>query len=388
MLSGMHRYHLQERVIYGRPAAEAVAEEVWALGVGRVFVLTTRSLAGEQGLAASVSRALGPRWAGTYAGVTAHSPRTAVLEGAARARAAQADLLVAVGGGSVIDATKLMLACLWHGLTQPGQLDPYRGTKGVDLSRRPPGLEHAIRMLAVPTTFSAAEFTHIAGVTDPVRGVKEGYGHALFTPQVVVLDPAATLNTPPELLLSTGIKAVDHAVERLCSLQATPFTDATAGQALGLLARALPAIKRDPAALEPRSEAQMGMWLSIIGAASGVATGASHAIGHTLGGSYHIPHGITSCVTLPSVLRWNAPAVAERERRVAGLMGREGIEAAQAVVDLVSSLGLPGRLREVGIRREDFRAIAEHTMHDAPVRTNPRKIERTEDLVEILELAW
>jgi maleylacetate reductase len=388
MQSGMHRYHLQERVIYGKPAADALAEEIEALGVSRVFLTTNRSLSGPHRLPHQIAQCLGSRWVGTYAGVTAHSPRSSVIEGAAQARAARADLVVAVGGGSVIDATKLMLACLWNGLTRPEELDAYRGARGVDPSRRPKGMEGAVRMLAVPTTFSAAEFTHIAGVTDTERGVKEGFGHPLFTPQAVVLDPAATLDTPLELLLSTGMKAVDHAVERLCSLQATPFTDATAGQALTLLTRALPAIQAAPEHLGARLEGQLGMWLSIAGAAAGVGVGASHAIGHTLGGSYGIPHGITSCVTLPSVLRWNAPAVPEQEARVSRLMGRPGEEAAQAVADLVRRLGLPGRLREVGIKPEQFRAIAEHTLHDAPIRTNPRKIERPEDLVEILQMAW
>src|SRR5262249_53881898 len=146
MMQGVQRAYLQERILYGRPAAEAVAEEVAALGVERAFVLTNRSLSGEGGLTARVVQGLGGRCAGVYAGITAHSPRTAVLEGAAQARAARADLLIAVGGGSVIDATKLMLACLWHNLTQPEQLDPYRGARGIDPSRRPKGMEQAIRM--------------------------------------------------------------------------------------------------------------------------------------------------------------------------------------------------------------------------------------------------
>lgn len=388
MLTGTHRYFLQERVIYGKPAAAAVAEEVAALGARRVFLTTTRSLGGEDGLAAAIARGLGERHAGTYGAIAAHSPRDAVVEGAARAREAGADLLVAVGGGSVIDATKVMLLCLWHGITDIDALDAHRGARGVDPSRRPPGLDRAIRMIAVPTTYSAAEFTYIAGVSDTRRRVKELYGHPLFTPQAVVLDPAATLKTPPQLLLSTGMKAVDHAVERLSMLETNPYSDATAAEALRLLTQALPAIKRAPEALEPRLQGQLGMWLSITGAASGVGTAASHAIGHTLGGSYGIPHGITSCLTLPAVLRWNRPVNAERQRRVSALMGAPDEEAAALVARLVQSLGLPGRLRDVGIRREDLRPIAEHTMHDPPVKANPRPIKAPEDILEILELAW
>lgn len=388
MLTGTQRYFLQERVIYGRPAAEAVGEEAAGSAAERVFITTTRSLASPEALPASIAAKLGRRHAGTYTGISAHSPREAVIAGAAAARAAEADLLVAVGGGSVIDATKAMLLCLWRNISSADALDDHRGRGGADPSRRPHGMEKAIRMVAVPTTYSAAEFTYFAGISDPRRRVKEGFAHPLFVPQAVVLDPAATLATPLPLLLSTGMKAVDHAVERLCAPQTSPFSDATGGEALRLLTRALPAIKATPEELSPRLEGQLGMWLSITGAASGIGVGASHAIGHTLGGSYGVPHGITSCVTLPAVLRWNAAANAARQRQVSALLGEAHRPLSEIVSDLVARLALPQRLREVGIKREDFRAIAEHTMHDPPVRANPRPVKSAGDLVEVLDLAW
>ena len=159
MLPGMHRYHLLERVVYGKPAAEALLQEIEAQQLTRVFLTTNRSLSGPDGLAAKIAAALGPKCVGTYAGIRAHSPRENVVEGAAEARAAKADLLVAVGGGSVIDATKLMLRCLWDGLTTTEQLDAFRGTRGADPSRRPKGMESAVRMMAVPTTYSCLLYT-------------------------------------------------------------------------------------------------------------------------------------------------------------------------------------------------------------------------------------
>jgi maleylacetate reductase len=392
MLHGTHRFPLQERVVYGKPAAEAVAAEVTALGFDRVHVMSTRSLGGEDGLARRIAAVLGARCGGVYAGVTAHSPRDSVIEGASAARVAGAQLLIAVGGGSVIDATKAMLLCLWHNLTTTDAMEPYRrgGAKAsrLDQSRRPPGMENAIRMLAVPTTYSAAEFTNAAGITNPARGGKEGFDHPLFVPQTVVLDPAATLSTPPELLLSTGVKALDHAVERFCTPEAHPYSDATASEAIRLIARALPGIKARPDALEPRLDGQLGMWLSISGAAEGIGIGASHGIGHVLGGRFKIPHGITSCVMLPAVLRWNAAVNGERQKRISDLMGAPDRAASDLVRELVAGLGLPNRLRDIGIKRDDFAAIAEHSMHDPAIPANPRKIAWPQEIVEILELAW
>jgi maleylacetate reductase len=114
--------------------------------------------------------------------------------------------------------------------------------------------------------------------------------------------------------------------------------------------------------------------------------GASHAIGHTLGGSYDIPHGITSCITLHGVLAWNREYSREQQALVSRAMGKRALPAADVVRDLVKLLGLPWRLSEVMIGRSHFRAIAEHTMHDRGVRSNPRPIKSADDIVDILEL--
>jgi maleylacetate reductase len=375
MISGHHRYPRMERVVYGRAAAEAAFEAV----AGRVaLVVTTRSL--EQTLAAEVAAAIG---AEVYAGVSAHSPREGVIGGAMRAREVGAEVLVAVGGGSVIDAVKVMRMALEAGLTRVDQLDPYRAGRSGDRALIE-GLTLTTPMIAVPTTLSAAEFTPFAGVSDAARKVKEGYGHPDLAPSVVILDPAATLATPRALWLSTGMKAVDHAVEQLCNPERAPFADALAEEGLKRLARSLPLSAGGD--LEARLDCQFGMWLAISGASTGRGMGASHAIGHTLGGSYGVPHGITSCVTLAAVLKWNEGVDDDRQRLVASLMGSSGT-ASEAVAGLVTRLRLPGSLSAVGIGPDAFQAIAEHTMHDRGVRTNPRPITGAADVVEILELA-
>src|SRR5215475_750819 len=390
MLNGIHGHQEIERVVYGRPAGAALRAEAERLGARRVFVTTSKSVA-QSALLADVVGELGDRCAGVYAGITAHSPRPCVIEGAALARDARADLIVAVGGGSVIDATKVMLIALWQDATTVDDLDLYRagrpreGAAPPSEAIKPP--PNAVRMIAVPTTLSAAEFNAFAGVSDPRKGIKESFGHRLVVPRVIVLDPAATLATPMDLMLSTGLKAVDHAVERLCSQQAHPFVLGTATEALRLLTRALPAHKAKPDDMATRLDLQFGMWLSIGAGTSGVGTGASHGIGHVLGAACHVPHGHTSCVMLPSVLRWNLPANAERQSRVSDAFGKPDVPAADLVAGLVETLGLPRRLAEVGVGRGRFREIAEKSMHDRAVLNNPRPIERPDQVVEILELA-
>jgi maleylacetate reductase len=309
-----------------------------------------------------------------------------VIAGAEAARAAGADLLVAFGGGSAIDATKVMQLCLWAGLTRAEELDAYRAGRGPDRVKVA-DIPAGVRMVAIPTTLSAAEFTPFAGVTDAAKKAKEGYAHPMLAPRAVILDPAVTLATPEQLWFSTGLKAVDHAVEQLCNPQRAPYADALAEDGLRRLTRGLSATKAAPADLDARLECQFGMWLAMSGVGSGRGMGPSHAIGHTLGGTYGIPHGVTSCIALPAVLKWSEGYADERLARVSELMGAPGEPASDVVTRLVGSLGLPSDLKSVGIGPESFQAIAEHTMHDAGVRTGARPIKGPEDIVAILELA-
>ena len=379
----------QERVVYGRPADSAVVAEVDRVQAQRIFVVSTRSLDRlADGPLQRITRALGPRHAGTFAQVRSHTPREDVIAVAAAARAAGADLLVAVGGGSVIDATKAAQLCLWHQLESPDALEPYRGGAPAELARRIEPPADPIRMIAVSTTLSASDFTASAGVTDARTNTKQSFMHRLFVPRQAVLDPAATLDTPDWLLYATGIRAVDHAVEAFCSPVANPATDALALQGLRLLYRSLPQIQARPADLAPRLEAQFGMWQAIAAAAAGAGSGASHGIGYVLGAGYGVPHGHTSCVMLPAVLRWNASVQGDRQRALAEAMAAPDRPAADAIAALIAGLGQPGSLREVGIQRDQLDEIATRALGYPQVRANPRPITTAAEVRAILELAW
>jgi maleylacetate reductase len=378
-----------ERILWGRPAGEAVLEEADRYGARRIFLTSTRSLAGKaNGPLQRLERDLGARHVGTYAQIAAHSPREDVVAAAKAARAAGADLLVAVGGGSVIDASKAMLLCLWLALDSPDAMEPYclgfERHKSVTVPLPP----DPIRMISVSTTLSAAEFTENAGITQSRTNTKQSFRHRLFAPRSIVLDPAATLDTPDWLLAATGIRSVDHAVENYCNPKASLATEALSLQGLKLLYRALPAMQRNPAALAPRQEAQLGMWQAIAPSASGVPTGASHGIGYALGASFGVAHGHTSCVMLPAVLAWNAVVNGERQQALSGAMGAPDRSASDLIKELVIGLGQPVSLRAVGIKRENLDELAKRALSYQPVQVNPRPIKTVEDVKAILELAW
>ena len=389
MIQGIHRYPPMDRVTYGIPLATALADEVARLNARAVYVMASGTLNRETDVIDSVRHVLGNRLAGVCAKIGAHTPRVDVVAAANEARAAKADLIVTVGGGSVTDAAKMVGLCLGNDVTRPRDLDRLRAIVTADgKTERPPVNPPSVRSIDVPTTLSAGEFTPFAGCTDTERNVKESFGHALMMPQAVILDPAITVHTPEWLFLSTGIRAVDHAVEDICSINTTPFSDGMSLQALRLLSAGLPAVKANPADLDARLSCQLGAWMSIMGSQNGVAKGASHGIGHVLGGTAHVPHGYTSCVMLPVVLRFNEPVNAERQRWVSEALGRPNDSAGDAVAALIASLGLPGTLRDVGVKPEQLDEIAAGSMHDRWVHTNPRKIDGPPAVRALLDAAW
>ena len=378
LTSGRVVFTDMEEVHYGKPAAQSVSEVVKAHGAERVFLMVSGTLNRQTDEVESVRRALGNKCVGTFDKMPAHSPRSAVIAAAAQAREARADMIVTLGGGSITDGAKAVQLCLANDITT---------VEGLDKLRNADVKAPTVRQVSIPTTLSAGEFSGIAGVTNEATKVKELLRHPLTIPQAVILDPEVTRHTPMWLFLSTGIRAVDHCVEGVCSNESTEFTNASALHGLAMLARGLPKVKADPTDMRARLDCQIGSWLSMGGLAAGVPMGASHGIGYVLGAVFDVPHGHTSCIMLPWVMRWNKSANADRQALIANAMGHPGKDAGDVLDDFIRGLGMPRSLGEVKIGKEHFDRIAAQAMGTPWVPRNPRKIDGPAQVKEILELA-
>lgn len=341
-LQGEYIHLPQEHVIFGAGSLARLADEVKRLGRSRALVITGQSLATKTDVIEKVAQALGSYHAGTFPGIHQHTPKGDVVQALEMLKSLKADIVVSVGGGSPIDATKAVVAKF---LKESGQLTPH---------------------IAIPTTLSAAEFSHLVGVTDEETRAKGGFADLKVTPTSVVLDPALTLPTPLTLWLSTGIRALDHAVETLYAPGAHPVNDVLALEAIRLLFVYLPACKEESDNLEIRARLQLAAWMSFFGTPN-TPVGLSHNLGRRIGASYNVPHGITSCITLAHVMREMAqthPTALARMARTLELdvQGKSDYEAAlaaaNAVSELVARLGLPQRLSEVGISKAEIPKIA------------------------------
>ncbi|MGZ5151329.1 MAG: iron-containing alcohol dehydrogenase [Burkholderiales bacterium] len=377
-----------ERLVYGKPAALALAAEVERIDAKRVFLVVSGTMNRTTDEVAKVQAALGSRYAGKYDGIPPFNPRSVVLIAAEHARSVGTDLVVTFGGGSVTEGGKMVRLCLQHDITDVDGFDRFRAITKPDGTHFTPQYEGPrIGQIAIPTTLSAGELTTGGGATDERVKRKFSHGNPQMIPRTVIFDPAPSVHTPLWVWLSTGVRAIDHATEGLCSPRSNPVSDGMYQHALKLLGSSLLKTKRDPADLDARLESFYGIWLAIAGRHGGVEMGASHAIGHALGGSCGVPHGYTSCVMLPHVLRYNRTANAERQRLVAEALGHPGEDAADVLDNFIAELGLPRRLSDVGIGPEQFASIATTAMHDRWLHANPLKITSPEQVLKILEAA-
>jgi maleylacetate reductase len=383
MHQGRVVFGAMDEVVFGRPAAAAMVAQMDRLGAQRAFLMVSGTLNRETPEIGKIRQALGSRCVATFDAMPPHTPREAVIAAAEQARAAEADLIVTVGGGSITDGAKAVQLCLANDIRTVAGIDTLRSIKGVAPDMTAP----TVRQISVPTTIAGGEFSSLAGVTNLRTKVKEMLRHERAIPRAVILDPAVTVHTPLWLWLSTGIRAVDHCVEGLCSREAHPYADAQALKGLSMLTQALPRVKADSSDLDARMDCQIGTWLSMGPLSSGVPMGASHGIGYVLGAAFGVPHGYTSCVMLPSVMRWNKSANSEQQALVSSAMGQPGRDAADVLDRFIRDLGMPRSLQEVHVGPEHFDRIAEQAMATPWIPRNPRKIGGPDLVREILVLA-
>ena len=385
-------YSELKNVFAGASAAATLARLVERLGAQRVLLVASNSLSQATDNFTEIRAALGSNFAGLFHDIAAHTPRSDVMRALEVARETDADLLVSLGGGSIIDACKVVQLAIDQGVESEAQLIEYaqygdgtRGSKYADFSLFKG--DPKIRQIAIPTTLSGAEFSNNAGVLNTQISAKEGYRGIDICPQSIIYDPQLSLHTPQWLWFSTAIRSLDHAVEGFCSADSHAFVDGHFLHAMRLFASSLPECKRDSTNLSARSLSQQAVWLACVGLGT-ISHGASHGIGYILGSLCGVPHGYTSCVILPAVLAWNSKQQASKQAAINDALGNEGQDAAASVKALVASLGLPTSLRDVDVSKEQLPSIALRAAKHPVVRNNPRKINGANDVMEILELAW
>jgi maleylacetate reductase len=298
----------------------------------RILLMTTRSLLDEARLVEGVRSSMGEAVTAATATVTQHAPMTQVDATMRHVSDARVDGIVSFGGGSAIDAAKVLAVRL-------ADLDGHA--------------DRALPHVAIPTTLSAAELAGGAGYTNEA-GDKAGMRDPRLLPDCVIYDPELTLATPIGLWLSTGIRALDHAVEGLLAEGEHPFSDVMALDAVRRLFYSLPLAKASPGDVAVRAENQLAAWFSFTLPGQS-ASGLSHVMGKQIGARHRIPHGVTSCLLLPHVMRYLEPRLPDR---FAVLAQATGPGAAERVEELISSLGLPQHISQYDVGQDALRRAA------------------------------
>jgi alcohol dehydrogenase len=367
---------------FGAGSVRRLPEVVAATGAGLAVVVTDAGLAAT-GLVDWVIELLDGAGltVAVFDGVHANPTTGDLAVGADTVRAAleqslldqpgspAAGCLVAVGGGSPIDAAKGIAVAA---------VNPQRGR---DLDYRGQFAATPLPIVAVPTTAGTGAETNAFGVvTDPDTGRKFYVGSTATRPAVAILDPELTVGLPPRPTAATGLDALTHAVESYLSIRANPVSDGIALQVTGMVAEFLPWAVADGADREARAQLLLAAHLAGTGMAR-TGLGLCHAIGHAISGRFGLPHGEALALVLPQVLRFNAAVCRDRIADLAfplgaGRTGRSAAWNADATIDavaaLAASLGLGELPAGIALTPDDYPQIAEDALADEVLANTPR----------------
>jgi maleylacetate reductase len=386
MESGSLALLRQPVVHYGARLRDTLIRVVTDQGCQRVLPVVTGSLR-RHPIVEEAMTTLGSRVLPIFSDLKPHTPFDVVVALTARIGRERPDLIAVIGGGSAMDAAKISSLATAGAAADAKALLALRAVPGTQGEMTPSPVSRAIPIVAVPTTLSAAEFGMIGGATDTTTGIKHIFKSDTLAPDIVVFDPRLTVATPSDLWLSTGVRSLDHGIETVLSLDASPYTDALALRGLTLLSDGLRRSAARPEDVAARHSCQLGVWLAACGIGR-IRYGASHGLGHQLGAAAGVPHGLTSCVLLPAVLAFNEPVSPERQNWIAEACGGLGRPASEVVRELIASLGLPTRLSELGVDAAILPRVAESALGNAFVKANPRPVASVNDAMEILRAAY
>lgn len=369
------------RVVYGDGVLARLPQYLQELNIRRPLLVTDPGIQ-KAGIADQVLRCLGADTA-VFAAVPPETSIQATVELVRAADAAQADGLVAVGGGSVMDTAKA--------INLVGAVGPSLSARGV---RQPaPPLRP---LVAIPTTAgTGSEVSPFAVIRDEEHDVKYPLSDPRLLPNLALLVPELTLGLPPKMTAATGMDALTHAIESYVSTGHNPFSDPYALAAMTAITANLPTVMREPRNLEARSAMLLASCQAGIAFGSALL-GAAHAVSHALGALFHVPHGVGNACMLPWVMNFNLPAATGRLADVARAIGAaqagDSDEAAarravEAIRQLNRQIGIPERLRDLGVGTGDLQHLAEQAHRDPILATNPRQCTEA-DLRALLQEAY
>ncbi|RGP77031.1 alcohol dehydrogenase [Fusarium longipes] len=388
---------------YGRPFPEICLKQVQGrFKSSRIYIIASRSLSKHTSSLEDLKTALGGRVVGVRIGISPHTPIPEIVDILAEVKSLDIDCIVTLGAGSITDGAKLVRFALANDAWTREDIDTLWGGKSHNPKMRETLHKPTIPLICIPTSLSGGEYQAIAGATDEETKAKLTF-EPKVDPDLVIQDPQLTTTTPEKIWLSTGIRAVDHCVETLCSLQSNSDGDEAAKRGLEKLIPGLLRCKHDPQDLDARHLCQVGVADAMRAVSTGVPMGASHAIGHQLG-PLGVGHGETSCIMLPAVCKFNADKGVNIDRQKHTLdiiikqqpvrllmdekeMSDTNYDLADILDLIIRELGMPRSLKDVKITSDQLPGLAANSLNDIWIRTNAYEITKKEEVMEILEAA-
>lgn len=372
----MNTFELKTKVIFGQEALQYLQNLVQK----KIFIVTDPYMV-KSGMIDSITKYLAEGSFQIFSDIVPDPPMELVVKGVGEVIAYKPDAVVAVGGGSAIDAAKAIM----HFSREIGKFEK-------------------MQFIAVPTTSgTGSEVTSFAVITDTQKGIKYPLVSDVLIPDIALLEPELVKTVPPAIVADTGMDVLTHALEAYVSTKATDFSDALAEKAVALVFQYL--LRSYESSEDMEAKERMHNASCLAGISFNLASlGLNHAIAHNIGGKLHVPHGRTNAILLPHVIEFNSnitgfspkdySEAAMKYAKIAKLIGVSGSTTRISVKNLINEIiklmqrmKMPTKLTECKISTEDIlkekKAIAEGALKDATILTNPR-VASISDITEII----
>lgn len=376
-----------ERVYWGVNAATQLPITMARLSYQRAIIYSSRSLNRNTEEVDKIAAALGNRLVEVSDEVGEHAPISNVVKAIRRVQETEADVVVCVGGGSVTDFGKFVQLGVATGarnredllrwIMMPGDSDPdFQPPE----SYGPP----RVRQIAIPTTFSTAEISAGGTPIDDVTGAKVMFAVRQGSPRAVIYDPDLLRHTPSTLLAATGVRGFDHAVNNVIAPRPNPFGAELSVRAIDLYNRYLPRAAADSTDRYAIAQCQLATWMSALGNVAGVH-GFSHFAVHVLAPWANVGHGESACVMLLAQARWFCGRPDDVMSKMSAALGRPRDRFDAIVLDLLTTMGLPTSLADLGVRPSQIGELAGVLIQHSGVTSNNRRpIVTLQDVMAVL----
>ena len=382
------RFSGVDQVLLGARASEVLPRELRLLGYKRVFIVCSKTLNRTTDVIRKIEKSIEGYVVGLTDEVGEHAPWSNIFAAAKRAKDVEADVILGVGGGSVIDFCKMVQLCISENCFEKENIFKYKIRWTEDGPVSGSDAAPAIRQIIIPTTLATAEWTSGGTPVDEETRLKTLFYVPRSGPELILYDDEILSQTPPHLLLSTAIRGLDHAINTRCAVVQHPLANTLTEQAIKLFMDNMPSLKEPSPSPEALKNCQLAAWYTGICQQS-VMHGFSHFMVHVLGPYAKVSHSDAACVLMLAQAKWLEGYASESHGAIKEILGRPAETLYSILLEFLEQLEMPTTLSDLGVSEDLVEEMIQPALdYELVTSNNVRPIKTADDIRAVMSLAW